>query len=165
MLTIPFRNTAEALNVGHAFAKLLNCTLDDVKCLRSRSTQQAVDAEEQIRKMIELDLGRPLQAFMPWTPVVGPGAAVDTEPMDYFRNGKFRTPLIIGTVSQETTIFIYEAFGKPMDKAQYELAVILICRLKNLGKIHQRYPIPSSGDLRPNIATIGDHYIFNCPNR
>jgi len=165
-LTIPLREPDEALPLGQAFAKLLNCALSDLACLRSKTADQTSVASMETRKMIELSLKRPLQAFMPWTPVVGKGQPVGSQPMDYLRgNVNFRKPLIIGTVSQETTIFIYEAFGKPMTEIAYDLAITLICKLENLGKIRKMYPPPPATDLRDLTSIIGNHYIFNCPNR
>ena len=64
------------------------------------------------------------QLFLPWTPTAGT-PLLTQQPMALFQEGKSHDiPFMIGTVWNEATIFVYEAFKKPLPKTEYEIVSV-----------------------------------------
>lgn len=83
------------------------------------STADVVGAQVRVEKDIAADLQNLLQLFLPWTPTAG-SPLLTAQPMELFQQRKsMDIPFMIGTVWNEATIFVYEAFTKPMKETEY----------------------------------------------
>ena len=149
---IPFKSRVEALYLASTIVKLLNCTdAGDqyMSCLRSKTADQLAEAQHTSRKQpTSLKL---LEFFEPLGPYVD-GDVVPSELIKAAYADKLRkVPLMIGTVSEEARVFVYEAWGKPLTTAEY-VAVAFGTYPKHVADILVQYPPAISGDQRDLLS-------------
>lgn len=100
-ITIPWKEKKDGQQLGHLFAKKLNCTAlknsnylkisknlknsndleeTDLKCIRGASVAQLLEAQHLSQQ--HFNPFRPLDVFLPWTPMVGTGgSALPDQPL------------------------------------------------------------------------------------
>ncbi|WAR06075.1 D2-like protein [Mya arenaria] len=154
---IPFKTKTEATYLASTVIGLLNCTDagdDYMSCLRSKSTDELAEAQHDSRtKPTSLKV---LDFFEPLGPFVD-GDVVPFEIITAIYGNKLRqVPTMIGTLSEEARIFVYEAWGKPLTLPEY-IAVLFATYPSHLGEMLQQYPPSADGDNR-DILT---RYVFN----
>jgi len=145
------------------FASLLNCSSTDLACLRSKSTSDILSAQNAAIKLYPL---HPLNAFMPWQPMVD-GVLIPEQPTTAFAKGNFnRVPFMAGSVTDEALLFINEAFTKPVSYDEF-VAVIGLIFGPVAPKVLAQYPIAPEqmNDTRSVMSSLGTDYIFTCPLR
>ncbi|XP_046360496.2 cAMP-regulated D2 protein-like [Haliotis rufescens] len=159
---IPYKTYPEALLLGAHMAKLLNCTARDLGCLRQRNSADIAYAQYLSRnKLSSLKL---LEDFEPWGPWVD-GVIVTGEPVTTMDKGHFqRKPIMLGTTSEETRLYIYGAWNKPVDNVLYEAAVTAT-HPNHAIAILREYPANSPQDERDNLVALATDYVFGCPTR
>ena len=145
------------------FASILGCDVDDLNCLRNQTTSAIVAAQAQAIEIYPL---HPLNAFMPWQPMVD-GDLIPMQPMDAIATGNYnKVPFVTGTVNNEGTMFIYSAFTDPVDYEEY-LAIVGVIFGPVAPQVINEYPVPMDqrNDTRAVISALGTDYIFLCPVR
>eukprot|EP01132_Coremiostelium_polycephalum_P002541 gene2541-3144_t len=160
--TLGLKSKFIAQQFSQSFADAVNCSISDPTCLLSLNPDQVIQG--QIKAQAKIDPVIPLESFLPWTPTVD-GADIIDQPLTLFSKGLFYDiPLMIGTVSEEALLFIYQAATKNVSELDYEVVLDLVF-LKNAGQVNQKYPPNGPVDNRPILSTLGTDYIFVCPTR
>ncbi|XP_052803873.1 cAMP-regulated D2 protein-like [Mya arenaria] len=162
---IPFKTKTEATYLASTVIGLLNCTDagdDYMSCLRSKSTDELAEAQHDSRtKPTSLKV---LDFFEPLGPFVD-GDVVPFEIITAIYGNKLRqVPTMIGTLSEEARIFVYEAWGKPLTLPEY-IAVLFATYPSHLGEMLQQYPPSADGDNRDILTSLGTDFIFTCATR
>jgi carboxylesterase type B len=107
----------EMQNLSNRFADKLGCAINDLACLQGKNVTAILEAQVAAITLNPLDL---FQIFMPWQPYVD-GVVIQSQPMQAFISGNYnQVPFMLGNVEDEGTIFIYEAFPRPLDLAGYK---------------------------------------------
>ncbi|XP_055955260.1 crystal protein [Patella vulgata] len=160
--TIPYKSYTEALILSSQFSNLAGCTPLDIECLRRKTSEELVFAQFQSRsKIASLKL---LEAFEPWGPVVD-GILVDKQPLVNLANGEFsKKPIMLGTTSEETRIYIYSAWGSRVDNLKYFEVVIGTYPRQSL-KILYEYPPDQPTDERDDLSKLSTDLVFVCSTR
>lgn len=162
-ITLYLNTEKQATDLSSRFASILGCDVDDLDCLRAQSTSDIVNAQAEAIQIYPL---HPLNAFMPWQPMVD-GKVIPMQPMDAIRTGNYqKVPFISGTVDNEAVMFIYSAFVDPVPYDDF-LALIGLIFGPVAPQVLNEYSVPQDqrNDTRPTISAIGTAYIFHCPVR
>jgi len=72
--------------------------------------------------------------------------------------------MIIGDVSQDALLFVYQAFNFSLNTLVYETILSAIFGT-NRSAVEAIYPATTTGDNRPQLSILGTDYIFECPSR
>lgn len=159
--SLPMQTPEIAEGLGEYFLQKLGCD-DSLACLRSKSTDQIIAAQVAVNKV--LNVLHIFQTFYPWTPIMN-GVEFSENPLDAFQQGKFvNMPLMMGSVSNEALLFIYEALNNSVNDIDYMIGIEYIFGLTDGSKVLAKYP-PYAGDKRPQLGELGTIYIFICPLR
>lgn len=129
---------------------------------RSKTADQLAQAQLEARaKPTSLKV---LDFFEPLGPFVD-GDVVPHEPVYAIQNNKLRkVPVMIGTMTEEARIFVYEAWGKPVPPVEY-LAVLFATYPSHVEQMLKMYPYEGATDTRDNITKLGTDFIFTCASR
>ncbi|XP_045207431.2 crystal protein-like [Mercenaria mercenaria] len=160
---IPFKSPVEAVYLANLVLQFLNCTQDDyMPCLRSKTADEIAQAQLESRaKPTSLKI---LEFFEPLGPFVD-GNIVPYEPVYAIQHNQLRkVPVMIGTMTEEARIFVYEAWGKPVPPAEY-LAILFATYPSHVDQMLKMYPYGSATDTRDNITKLGTDFIFTCATR
>lgn len=149
--------------MGAKYLKSLGCS-DDIQCLQRASVDDIIKAEVVIDKTIQYF--RLLQTFYPWTPILD-GIEFSEQPLTAFQHGRFQQmPIIMGSVSNETLLFIYEAAKKPINDFEYIGVVEAIFGIQGYSVLQEyKSSLSYFSDYRHHVAHLGDDYIFLCTLR
>ncbi|CAH1248653.1 NLGN4X [Branchiostoma lanceolatum] len=166
-LSVPFsishKTQFEAIQFGTDFVQLANCSTGDMKCLLSKSAEEILHAQDEVESYIANPFHL-LQRFMQWGPTVD-GDVLPRQTLDSFAKGKFqRKPFIIGTVSEEAFLYIYQAFSNPVSKFELYEAALAFLRGKGPAVLHEYNP-PQASDYRPFLSHAVTDWVFECPTR
>lgn len=166
-LGLPFhtRESAET-NADDLFA-YLGCASDDVACMRSKSMDEILDAQDHA---IKLDLSTLLLNFLPFAPMVEPGGEIPEQPLTAIASGHLSTtsPLLAGSLYDEGQLFVQELFTKPLNEAEYKVIIDGVFGLKKSREILHKYPfdlIPENTDGRALLNVLATDLLFYCPLR
>merc|ERR1712137_68197 len=162
-ITLNLNSVKQAEQISSRFAQLLGCDENDLECLRQSSISDILNAQNNAIEIYPL---HPLNAFMPWQPMVD-GDLIPLQPLDAFANGQYNhVPFISGNVNDEALMFIDSAFPNPVPYSEY-LAVIGVIFGPVAPQVLAEYPVPADqmNDTRPTMTTLGTDYIFTCPLR
>ncbi|XP_060556303.1 crystal protein-like [Ruditapes philippinarum] len=160
---IPFKNPEEAVYLASLVMRYINCTMDDyMTCLRSKTSDELAQAQLEARaKPTSLKV---LDFFEPLGPFVD-GDVVPYEPVYAIQNNKLRkVPVMIGTMTEEARIFVYEAWGKPVPPLEY-IGVLAATYPSHVEQMLNMYPFEGATDTRDNITKLGTDFIFTCASR
>lgn len=161
-LTIPFKTEEEMLFISNMLFDQLNCSTKDIDCLNKYSADDIAEAQLLIRKYpssIKL-----LEFFEPWVPYVD-GVVVPSQPLEAFRKGfVINKPLMMGTLTEETRIFIYEAYNQSLSALEYGLALSLTFP-RDILNVLEMYPPTVSPDQRDQLQVPATDFIFTCGTR
>ncbi|UJR32516.1 hypothetical protein I4U23_019978 [Adineta vaga] len=161
-MAIPFRTYAEYITPSVLLAELLNCTPNDISCLRRQSYQAIATAQTKVNSM--LTSFKFLLFFEPWVPVID-NFIVKGQLMDLVQNTSFPLkPMMIGTLTEEAVFYIYEAWSTPISIPLY-VEILLFTFHENAFKVLERYPPTSSNDQRALISRLATEWVFACPTR
>jgi len=133
-----------------------------VNCLKKLNTSFIVQIQKATEKHIRL--GRPIEVFLPITPVVD-GTLLPYHWIDALTSGNWnQVPLIIGTTSEDALLFVYKAIHVTLRESEYLaiLGFIFEFQAFNVGDI---YKPTFFGDNRPIMSACGTDYIFTCATR
>lgn len=163
--SLPILDTKSVRKHYEHFAAETKCKTADSACLLSLSWEEVVAAQTSAQQKIYVS--RPLSAFYPWTPHVD-GVELTADPLTMMQRGQYsKVPLIIGHVLQEGWLFIFDAFTKPVSKAEAYLLIDFMFHGNELPEhLFDIYPLPeNTTDLRPWVSWIASDFIMKCPGR
>lgn len=172
---LPFRDTSTGQDLSNAFALNANCSDGSAsanwtaveECLRALNSTQILAVQTATQKDIAADWRRILDLFVPWTPTSGTDYLPLT-PLAAFQSGAVvDVPIVFGTTSNESNLFIYFGFGNNVSLVEYSLAMDLIFGIDHGTDIQLRYPTPSPTpqDFRPHMSAIATDALFHCAIR
>jgi carboxylesterase type B len=163
---LPMRSPTQMHSVFGAFAKNVGCAPDDLTCLRDVTSDNVRTGQFKTFHDIILDIKRPLEAFVPFTPLIGGNSVFQKQPMQALLDGNFTAmPLMITNTREEGNLFVHAAFGKPMSKLEYDVVITALYSLKHALSVGLRYPAGHTTDARPTASRLATDSIFLCPNR
>ena len=133
-----------------------------MNCLRSKTASEIVYAQSKAgNKLASLKL---LEFFQPWGPFVD-GQFIKDEPLPLIQSGQFSPkPLIIGTTSEETVLYIFSAWNTSVSDRMYT-EVVLAMYPRHAIRILNMYPPSQPSDERNQMVKLGTDLIFACPTR
>ncbi|XP_076470633.1 cAMP-regulated D2 protein-like [Babylonia areolata] len=161
-ISIPYKRFPEAIVLGGLFAELAGCRPRDLPCLRSKTSEQLAYASHQARsKVSSLKL---LEFFEPWGPFVD-GDLIKAEPLQLLREGSFSPkPLLMGTTSEETVLYIYSAWNSSVGVQTYA-EVVLATYPAHALQILSVYPPTQPSDEREQMVRMSTDLVMACPAR
>ncbi|XP_078594545.1 crystal protein-like [Branchiostoma floridae x Branchiostoma japonicum] len=167
MLSLPFtinhKSHSEAARLGNRFAGLLNCSHGDMTCIRSKTTEEILDAQDKTGTFIANPFHL-LEMFVQWGPYID-GDILAEELVDRFAKGQFhKKPFIIGTVTEEARPYVYGAFNKNISKLELDGIVVAFLGGKAEKAIREYNP-PQTSDYRPYLSKAVTDWVFTCPTR
>ncbi|XP_052063056.1 cAMP-regulated D2 protein-like [Mytilus californianus] len=161
-ISIPFKDRAEELFLGEMITLELGCQPNDMACLRSKTADEVALAQKTVRgypSSIKL-----LEFFEPLGPYVD-GQVVPFQPLEAARRGYLqKKPFIIGSLTEETRIFIFEAWNHTISPTLYAEALLATFG-RNVVEILGMYPPNNPEDERDDLQIASTDFIFTCPTR
>ena len=125
-------------------------------CMRSIDYKDIVAAQVKAQKDLLVELGHFLDLFVPFSPVVG----VDDfheQPLAALVHGRMHdVPIIMGSVSNETLLFIWEAFPKSLSAIEEEAMLGISFGFENTSKILKQYPRPATEVQAEEEEDVGE---------
>lgn len=159
---ISIRTYDEYITPGVLLGEQLNCSYTDINCFRAASYQDIIAAQKIVNNM--LTSFEILLFFEPWVPVIDHNV-VKGQTIDLVKNVSFALkPLIIGTLTEEAVLYIYEGWHKPVDARKYA-EIILATFNTHAIKVLERFPPLGTDDHRPLLAAVGTRWVFACSTR
>jgi len=146
------------------FAKYIGCGAQDLLCMRSKTTAEALNASVQTEVILDELFHFTLEAILPWRPVIS--AEIPSQILTAFSSGAWnQVPIIIGANNDEGILFTYESFNF-LDNAEYVAAITAIFKESALDVL-EVYPTTWDPlkDVRGPISDLLTHYLFACPSR
>jgi carboxylesterase type B len=163
-ISLPLKTVDEAEKMGSYFAEDSKCKEDDLACWQSLSVETILSSQKNATKHIPYL--KPLQLFLPFTPVVD-GSTLKDQPLRMLQKGEWinKVPVILGSVGNEALLFIYQAATASLSKTEYEEAILAVFHTASYDVLKQ-YPAKSvTGDHRDLMAKLGTEYMFFCAGR
>ncbi|KAL4660230.1 crystal protein-like [Arapaima gigas] len=163
--SIPLKTRHEALKLGKEFAKVANCSANDMVCLLSLSPQAILAAQIKACSKI-VNPFRFLEMFEVWGPCID-GGLIKEQAVTAFQNGHWQRekPILLGTTSEEGVIFVYGVFSKPVTVLECTVYATAIFRQHALKILHKYLPLFKGTDKRAMLSQIVTDYVFLCPSR
>jgi len=106
--------------------------------------------------------------FEPWSPVADGVLLPDTFINLLNKGAIAKVPIMVGHVTEEARMFVYEAFTKPISEVEADALVRLIWNGKDVAKrIFKQYPYPEPKpkDYRDWFSVLGTDFVIQCPSR
>ena len=161
-ISLPFKTTIEALFLGDQLATKVGCIVNDMECLYKKTADEITQAQADIRS--SPSSLRLLEFFEPWGPYVD-GKIVPYQPLEAMAKGLIKDmPILIGTCTEETRIYVYEAWNKSMPLSTYGEALLLTFP-QDIVQVITRYPPTNLTDERDNLVTAATDFVFTCCTR
>ena len=160
---LPYKTPEQAKIISRDVGKLLFCEDGDMTCMRSRSVGSLMDV--QLVLALRPASANILELFENIGPVLD-GQEVPLDVMDAALADKIRHyPAMIGTVTEESRPFVYDAVKFNMTKSEYITAVFAMYPSHSLD-IVEEYP-PPEGDIdsRDTLIQLVTDFLFTCPSR
>jgi acetylcholinesterase/cholinesterase len=163
-LGMPYHTRDTAATNAEAMFKYLNCDKSDVACMKSKTVEEVLDAQDNAVKMDRKTL---FINFLPFAPMVEEGGEIPQQPLYAFYKGEFNAmPLLVGSVADEGVLFVNELFTDPMSKTKYHTTIDVLFGLHKAKQIKKMYPmLPDSKDGRDAFNVLATDLIFYCPLR
>lgn len=165
--TLPFKNAKHGNNLAQRFVSDVGCASAEnvLDCLKNVTADQIVAAEKAAEK--HFNILDPLLSFLPWTPMVGVGG--DSLPAQYFHmflQGMFNqnVDIMMGTVANESNIFIDFGFSQNISEAKYIGFLGDLFNVKAVKVLHQ-YPSHLYGSIFHTMSMLANDFIFGGSGR
>lgn len=152
-LGLPFHSRESAATNANNFATYLNCPVNDVDCLRTKSVDEILDAQAN---SVQLDLSTLLLNFLPFAPMYEEDGEIPDQPLYALAEAKFQTfgPLLQGSVADEGQLFVNELFVNPLSESAYNLVLDGVFGVKNARTIKKFYPFGTTNSNGLRIAGL-----------
>jgi carboxylesterase type B len=165
-LALPFHFRDTATENANAMMEYLNCPIDDVECMRTKSMEEILEAQD---KAPALNLDNLFINFLPWSPLVEEDGEIPMQPLTAMQQGAItQVPMMSGTMQDEGQLFVYELFTKPMSETAYKATILGVFGKENYPRIIEKYPldvVPGSTDGRQALNVLATDLLFYCPLR
>jgi len=165
-LGLPFHFRDTAKENADACMTYLNCAIDDVACMRGKSAEEVLDAQNNAPT---LNFNNLFINFLPWSPLVEEDGEIPQQPLYAMMNGDVtQVPMLQGSVHDEGQLFVFELFTSPLSEAAYNAVILATFGAKNYPQVIRKYPfsvVPGSTDGRDALNVIGTDLLFYCPLR
>ncbi|CAF0914111.1 unnamed protein product [Didymodactylos carnosus] len=161
-MSIPFRTYSEYISVNVLLSQQIRCQVGDILCLRSKTADEIIQAQTIVNnKITSLKI---LLFFEPWVPVID-HKVVFGQLTETINNVTFPLkPLMIGTVTEEALLFIYEGWTKPLSATLYGELLVGAFGRRAL-EVIERYPPDGFDDQRPILSVVATQWVFSCSTR
>lgn len=154
---LSFYTMNEAELVSNQFVKNLKCEGDIIECLRKKSTQEIIDAQNNLKPMT-----------LPNIPLFRPVLDVNEFPRDYlsaFKNGRFHNvPILLGTTKDEMNYFLCNQIYQNMTSNEFNDYIN-----REFGEtsreIFKKYPLRNYPSPKEALNNILSDYLFKCPSK
>ncbi|EGC32385.1 hypothetical protein DICPUDRAFT_155629 [Dictyostelium purpureum] len=154
------KDKSKARGYATRFANFINCNVEDITCLRSKSMEEILDAQAKVRMQVGEKV---LDTFTIWAPIVD-GDIIPKQPLTAAKDGEVHNvPTIIGNVYDEGIIFVYLTHPNKINPRLYPKYLSLMFPL-TWSQIITKYPA-SGKDARPALSRVINDYLFRCPDR
>jgi cholinesterase len=165
-LGLPFHERDSAAENANNVFEYLNCAINDVACMRTKTMDEILDAQNNA---VKLNFQNLFINFLPFAPLVEPGGEIPEQPFYGLMQGKFpRVPILQGSVLDEGLMFVDELFTKPLSEASYKGTIAATFGKSNYPEIIKAYPfdlIEGSADGRDSLNVLATDLLFYCPLR
>mmetsp|Transcript_33152 Transcript_33152/g.47959 ORF Transcript_33152/g.47959 Transcript_33152/m.47959 type:complete len:537 (+) Transcript_33152:31-1641(+) len=165
-LALPYHTRDSAAINAAAVFTYLNCAADDVACMRSKSPEEVLDAQNNA---VKLDLNTILLNFLPFAPMVEPEGEIPEQPLTAMEKGEMTAmPILSGTMYDEGQLFVYELFPKALSESEYKVIVEGVFGVKPSVRILKMYPfniVANNTDGRNALNVLATDLLFYCPLR
>lgn len=163
---LPYHERDSAAANAKDVFEYCGCAADDVACMRTKTTDEIVEAQNNAVKM---NLQNLFINFLPFAPLVDPAGEIPVQPFYGLMEGKYESiPILSGSVLDEGQLFVYELFTKPLNKAAYDAIIPVTFGLEYTPAILKAYPfdmIENNTDGREVLNLLATDLIFYCPLR
>ncbi|XP_031420650.1 crystal protein [Clupea harengus] len=163
--SIPLKTRWDAQRLGKDFARMGNCSVSDMICLRSLSPHDVLRAQVKSGSKI-VNPFRFLEVFETWGPYIDE-VLIEDQPIAAFQRGYWQRnkPVIIGTTSEEGVIFVYGVFRKPVSVMESMAYATAIFKQHTFTVLHKYLPMYLYTDRRTMLSQIVTDFVFLCPSR
>lgn len=163
--SLPLKTRWDAMKLGWDFAKLTNCSVFDLPCMRSLSSEDVLNAQIKSGSKI-INPFRFLEVFETWGPFID-GQLLKEQPITAFQKGHWQSykPVILGTTSEEGVMFVYRNFNKSVSMLECVLYTAAIFKQHALKILHKYIPFYRKQDRRVMLSQMVTDYVFSCPAR
>jgi len=167
-LALPYHTRESATANANAIFTYLGCDIDDVDCVRSKSTEEILDAQDNA---IKLNLDELLLNFVPFSPLVEPDGELTIQPLNAMQQGLVpQIPMMMGSLHDEGQLFVYELFSKPLGEKEYNAIVDGVFGLRSSRGILKQYPfettpVANNTDGRDTLNVLATDLLFYCSLR
>ncbi|XP_062861145.1 cAMP-regulated D2 protein [Trichomycterus rosablanca] len=163
--SIPLKTRWDAMKLGRHFVKLTNCSVSDLACLRSLSSQQILEAQVKAGSKI-INPFRFLEVFETWGPYID-GELIKEQLFLAFQKGHWQSykPVILGTTSEEGVLFVYGVFTQSVSVLECIVYTTAIFKQHTLSILQKYMPLYHNQDRRIILSQIVTDYVFLCPTR
>jgi carboxylesterase type B len=164
-ISIPFRSDKEASNIFKIFSELLNCTFQDLKCLREKPIVEILKAQNQVHsKLTSVRLLENLQPWLPWIDgKLIKGQLLEIVKWVDFKNSSLNK-FMIGTLTEECFIYVFMGLKQSIDTFEY-CGIFLAGFKQHSLKVIEQYPPVAKEDNRNLISQVATRWIFSCSVR
>jgi len=165
-LGLPFHTRDSAKENADSCMIYLNCSIDDVACMRTKTAEEVLDAQKNAPA---LNLDNLFINFLPWSPLVEENGEIPEQPFYAMMKGNMANiPMLMGSVHDEAQLFVYELFTKPVSEGSYKAIIAGVFGASNYPEIIRKYPfniVEGSTDGRDAMNVLGTDLLFFCPLR
>lgn len=161
--TLNYRTRKENEVLEEMLSSKLGCRKDDENCLRSKSTDDIVKAQQEIVLVpFPPNLVQSRKALT-WMPQID-GKDITDQPIALVTRGEFkRVPIMIGNTKDEGISFLFGFLKDPISMLQYRALTFTVFG-ENSFRLAELYP-PGPNDSRESLANIVGDYFFYCSSR
>ncbi|CAF0941962.1 unnamed protein product [Brachionus calyciflorus] len=165
-MAIPFKNYEESLLLYNIFTQTLNCSIQDMKCLRSKSIDDILNA--QIVAENKVSSVKLLEFFEAWLPWID-GKIIKGQLLDFpkwIKSANFQfKQFIIGTLVEECYIYINLAFPNLISLAEYTGLILGGFKQHSIDILLNYPPNLLANDQRDQLSVLATHWVFLCGSR
>lgn len=165
-LGLPFHSKESAATNANNMNAYLDCPVDDVECMRSKSMDEILDAQKHSQT---LNFDTLFENFLPWCPLVEEGGVIPEQPLYALMNGRFTSvPLMSGSTRDEGQLFVYSLFTEPMSEPAYKAVLAATFGRDIYPEVIEMYPydiVEGSTDGRQAANVLATDLLFYCPLR
>lgn len=164
---LPLHTKQSAEKNARSVFEYLDCTPDDVPCMRNKTVDEILDAQ---KNAVKLTLSTLLVNFLPFSPIVDANSTIPEQPLDAFMGGRLYAPptaTLAGTMYDEGQLFVYELFTSPLDVSAYD-AILRGVFGDAAPVVKEQYPptlVPDNTDMRNVLNYLATDLLFYCPLR
>ena len=164
-LGMPYHTRESAGANAASVFEWVGCTADDVACMKTKTVDAILDAQNHAIKLNPKTL---FINFLPFAPMVEAGGELPEQPMDAMAQGKMsEVPMLAGSMYDEGQLFVFELFTVPLpSKAYYATLDTVFGRYaKTIKEFYPMEIVPGSTDGRDAFNVLATDLLFYCPLR